>query len=561
MQKKCYITTPIYYANWAPHIGTAYTSLIADIYARIKRTIWYQVKFATGTDENGQKMKQSAAAEWKEVMEYLDNIAGMHLETWNTLQISYTDFIRTTHPTHQKYVQEILTQAYKSWDVYQWEYTWMYCVWCEAFKKESDLIEHEWEKVCEDHLKKPTHIQEKNWFFSLQKHTRNLQKFYKENQEYILPKYRYNEIKAFVDKGLEDFSISREWSDFWIPMPEIYSGKQSMVYIWFDALYNYLTVCRHPNDFTKDNNSVSGGVDDMSFWSEDCEIVHTLWKDISRFHAIYRPAMLMSSNNLVPMKEIINWFFTVDGQKMSKSLWNKIDPIETIEEVGRDALVYYLFSDIKIGNDGDFSTTRLLETRENVLKKWRWNLVSRIVKLAKKYEILWITEDDLFYMNIEKQQVLSFTKIETTTEEIKSDENSLEQLFFNISKDKVENIYNKYLESANYQELMREWFKCVQKANIYLSKKEPWVLLKSEETKEEWIRCIKYMLLYIKQLWLISSPFLIDWFARLQDIMQIQDTQRKSWKTEKNNEQLSEQFTYLLNLQTFEIQYWTWYIY
>jgi len=235
MQKKCYITTPIYYANGAPHIGTAYTSLIADIYARIKRTSWYMVKFATGTDENGQKMKQAATNEWKEVMEYLDDIAQSHLKTRDALQISYTDFIRTTHPTHQKHVQEILEEAHSTWDIYQWEYTWMYCLWCEWFKKDTDLIDHEWEKVCPDHLKKPESIQEKNRFFALSKYQEKLETFYKKNPDYVLPSHRYNEIKAFVENGLEDFSISREGSDFGIPMPKIYKWGESMVYIWFDA--------------------------------------------------------------------------------------------------------------------------------------------------------------------------------------------------------------------------------------------------------------------------------------------------------------------------------------
>ena len=359
MTKRCYITTPIYYANGEPHIGTAYTSLIADILARTKRMLGYQVKFATWTDENGQKMKQTAIEHNQEVMEFLDGIAKIHQDTRDAMNISYTDFIRTTHPTHHAFVTNILEDALSKWHVYQGEYEWLYCVGCEGFKKSSDLIEHQWKKVCPDHLKEPDSIKEKNRFFKLKEFQESLEEFYKHHPDFSIPGFRYNEIKSFVDQGLEDFSISREGSDFGIPLPDNFQDPWSVVYIRFDALYNYLTVCQYPQDFTKNWQSVSWEENDMVFRHNEAhpemsEVIHTLGKDISRFHAIYRPAMLMSSEYKIPNTEIINWFFTVDGQKMSKSLGNKIDPLDLVNEHGRDALVYYLFSDIKIGNDGDF---------------------------------------------------------------------------------------------------------------------------------------------------------------------------------------------------------------
>jgi methionyl-tRNA synthetase len=333
--------------------------------------IGYEVKFATGTDENGQKMKQSAEKVGKELMPYLDEIAAQHKDTWDALKISYTDFIRTTESRHHTFVQQMLQTTYDAGDIYQGEYEGMYCVGCEGFKKASDLIEHEGKKVCSDHLKEPDHIKEKNWFFKLSAYQQKLEQFYTEHPEFCQPDYRFNEIKSFVAQGLEDFSISREGSDFGVQLP---FDQDSVTYIWFDALYNYLTVCQEG---------------DEAFWTNG-EVVHVIGKDIGRFHAIFRPCMLKSSGNLPKLetrKEIINGYFTVDGQKMSKSIGNVIHPLELVEEHGRDALVYYLFSDIKIGNDGDFSRERFTSTKENVLKKGWGNLVARVCKMAQKNNI------------------------------------------------------------------------------------------------------------------------------------------------------------------------------
>ncbi len=210
MTKRIYLTTPIYYANGAPHIGHAYTSLIGDVVARAKRMLGYDVKYATGTDENGQKMVQVAQAVGKEVKVFLDEVAAEHRRTWDEMRITYTDFIRTTEPRHHTFVQEMLQKTFDQGDIYQGEYEGLYCIGCEGFKKPADLIEREGKMVCPDHLTPPQVLKEKNRFFKLASYQDRLQEFYKKNPAFCIPQFRFNEILSFVDQGLEDFSISRE---------------------------------------------------------------------------------------------------------------------------------------------------------------------------------------------------------------------------------------------------------------------------------------------------------------------------------------------------------------
>ncbi len=569
MTKRCYITTPIYYANGAPHIGTAYTSLIADIYARTKRVLWYQVKFTTWTDENGQKMKQSAADQGKEVMEYLDEIAKIQQSTWDELKISYTDFIRTTHPTHHAFVQEILQDALKKWHVYQGEYEGLYCLGCEGFKKESDLIDHEWEKVCPDHLKAPNSIKEKNWFFKLSEFEDLLKKFYDHHEGFAKPWFRFNEIKSFVEQWLEDFSISREWWEFGIPLPKDFNDDWSVVYIRFDALYNYLTTCLHPQDFTRNWQSISGEENDMIFWDnktnpEDSEVIHMIGKDISRFHAIYRPAMLMSSDYMAPTTEVINGFFTVDGQKMSKSLGNKIDPLELLAEHGRDALVYYLFSDIKIGNDGDFSRDRFEVAKENVLKKGWGNLVSRVSKLCKKYKINDVSVSDSALKRLLDKE---FALETWYWESLKFDwASQLLQNFINL-KQWNWSIYewmNLYIWNLDYMWYIRQRFSKIQLCNQYMQQQEPWVKIKNPATEQIAKEDLQLMLWMIKNLALVSSPFLVDWFSKIQSIIAINNPDRTAFQTfenESDSEWIAKKFQTLLELTEFEVEFGEGYVY
>ncbi|AHB41337.1 hypothetical protein P148_SR1C00001G0546 [candidate division SR1 bacterium RAAC1_SR1_1] len=463
MAKKFLVTTPIYYPNGYPHIGHANSSFIADVYARYKRLLGYEVKFSTGNDENSQKILQKAQEEGTPVMEYLDAMAKKREEVWQSLSITYTDFIRTTAPHHKELVQKVLQKAYDAGDIYEGLYKGYYCVGCESFKKESDLVKNEkGDLICPDHLKTPDVLTEKNRFFKLKKYEQAIKDFYKEYPNFVEPGYRFNEVKSFVEGGLEDFSVSRETNTFGIPLP---FDPSQVTYVWYDALFNYVTVSQQEG-----------------FRDETTEKVHILGKDIVRFHAIFWPAMLMSAEMALPNHEYVTGYFTVDGQKMSKSLGNVIDPVEMIEKYDRDAVVFMLMYDVPIGSDGDFSEERLGNLYESMLIGARGNLVNRVVSLCSKYEI---------------------------TAGKCTDEN-----FF--SGFSISTIEEKYLKSGNLQGYLQDRYRLVQSANEYITKAEPWKKYKDEATKEEAISDLKFLLYIVKNLALLSAPFLVNGFSKIQ---------------------------------------------
>jgi len=283
MKDTFYITTPIYYTNWVPHIGNSYASLICDVLSRYNKISGKQVKFCTWVDENSQKALTSAEEAGMEIEPYLDMMADKHKAVWDGLGIGYTDFIRTTEPRHHEFVREVLQKSFDNGDIYEWEYEGMYCVWCEAFKKDDDLVfqnKTSWEtfpitpkvkpsdniiKICPDHLKTPDTIKEKNYFFKLSKYEDKLKQLYKDRPDFVMPSDRFNEVIAFTHRGLEDFSISRETNTFGIKLP---FDDSQVTYVWYDALFNYLTVCQDGQEH---------------FWPAD---LHVVGKDIIRFHAI-----------------------------------------------------------------------------------------------------------------------------------------------------------------------------------------------------------------------------------------------------------------------------------
>jgi methionyl-tRNA synthetase len=362
MPKKFYITTPIYYSNWVPHIGHAYSSLIADTIASYHRLQIEDVRFCTGVDENSQKVVESAESLQMETMTYADMMAAQHRAVWDGLDIGYTDFIRTTEVRHRNYVQKVLQKSFDAGDIYEGYYEGLYCVGCEGFKKESDLVDGK----CPDHPNKPlSQLKEKNYFFRLSKYQDRILKFYEENPDFVKPKSRYNEIIEFVRGGLEDFSISRETNTFGIPLP---FDPSQVTYVWYDALFNYLTVVQD---------------DESKWWPAD---MHVIGKDIVRFHGIYWPAMLWSAGYNAPHQLLTTGHFTVDGQKMSKSIGNVIDPVAYIWEYSRDMLVLYLFTAFPIGEDGDFSRDQAILIFNAKLSNNLGNLLNRAIALALKID-------------------------------------------------------------------------------------------------------------------------------------------------------------------------------
>lgn len=520
--KKFLVTTPIYYPNGYPHIWHAYASFIADFFARYKRLLGYEVKFSTGNDENSQKIVQAAEKEGQDIMTYLDVMWAKREQVWTDAKISYTDFIRTTHPEHKKLVQKMLQTSFDTWDIYEWEYRWYYCVGCEGFKTEKDLISKDGQLVCPDHLTKPDLITEKNRFFRLKEYENKLKEIYIKNPQFIVPDYRFNEVKSFVNGWLEDFSVSRESNTFGIPLP--FDDKQ-VTYVRYDALFNYVTACQ------KD-----------TFWTEDTEIIHILGKDISRFHAIFRPAMLMSVQLPLPDKEFITGYFTVNGQKMSKSLGNVIDPIEMIQNYDRDAVIFNLLYDIPIGADGDFSEERLRNVYESMLIGWRGNLVNRVTSLCKKYEI---TEGK------NNQNLLNKLVYNEEWNE------SPEALLWLLNVHDVEigtYIENHYLKHWLLQKYLQDRYKLVQKSNEFITKAEPWVKRKNPDTKQDAENDLKFLLYIIKNLALLSAPILINGFAKIQDMFGNDELNKiDSWKNTMNDDFKTvfdmENFTVNLNPQ------------
>ncbi len=364
MADKFYITTPIYYSNDVPHVGHAYSSFIADTLAYYKRLEWFDVKFSTGVDENSQKVVEKAQENWMDVMQYADMMATKHRELWDNSWIRYTDFVRTTEPRHRELVQKVLQKSFDNGDIYEGVYNGMYCVGCEWFKKESDLIN--WR--CPDHPNKEIqHLAEKNYFFRLSKYQDRLLEFYANNPDFVKPRYKFNEIIEFVKWGLEDFSVSRETNKFGIPLP---FDADQVTYVWYDALFNYVTYCQE---------------DESKWWPAD---VHVIGKDIIRFHGIYWPAMLWSAWYEAPHNLLVTGYLTLDGQKISKSIGNVISPAEYIEEYSRDMLLLYLFMGFPIGEDGDFDRAQAILMYNAKLSNNLWNLLNRFIALSLK---LWGT--------------------------------------------------------------------------------------------------------------------------------------------------------------------------
>ncbi len=370
--RKFYITTPIYYVNDKPHIGHAYTTIVADTIARIHRQKGDAVQFLTGTDENSQKTVDAAIKNNEPVEEYTDRLAVAWQSAWQKIGISNTDFIRTTQKRHHEVVEGVWNSVEKKGDIYKGVYEGLYCTGCEDFKKPSDLVDG----LCPLHKKAPEHIKEENYFFKLSKYQNELLEYYRSHESFVVPANRFSEVIAFVEAGLEDISISREGKKWGIPVP---SDPHHVIYVWFDALINYIS-----------------GIG-LEAWRIHPADVQTVGKDILRFHAVIWPAMLLSAGLPLPKQIIANGFFTVSGEKISKSLGNAIDPLGLVEKYGTDAIRYFLLREIPLGDDGDFSYEKLEGRYNSDLANGIGNFSARVLALAAKKSPLAYTavEDDI----------------------------------------------------------------------------------------------------------------------------------------------------------------------
>ncbi len=387
MDNKFYITTPIYYINDKPHIGHAYTTIAADVLARWRFGQGEDVTFSTGVDENAQKTVDAAAKHNEEIHAYTDRMAGIWESTWEKLGISNTDFIRTTEPRHAEVVSDFWKRMEAAGDIYRGKYEGWYCTACETFYKEEDLVS---DGLCPIHKTKPEWVSEENYYFALSKYQQPLLDFYAAHEDFVAPAYRFNEIKSFVERGLEDVSFSREKKPWGIPVPD---DPDQVIYVWADALVNYITVM--------------GGIEG---WEQHPADIHMMAKEIARFHAIIWPAMLMSAGLPLPGQIVVHGFFTIDGVKISKSLGNVIDPLDMAERYGIDALRYFLLREIPFGEDGDFSETKLKDRYNSDLANGLGNFAARILALAEKEELKKGKLDSAFELEIQKMQQTVFLK-------------------------------------------------------------------------------------------------------------------------------------------------------
>ncbi len=369
MDKNFYITTPIYYPSAKPHMGHAYSSIIADFFARFKLIDDYQVHFLTGTDEHGLKIQRSAENAGKEPQIFCDQISQTFRDLSDTLNLSNTDFIRTTESRHKKTVQHLWSVLEKNNDIYLSNYSGWYSVSDEAFYNEDEIEELDGKKIAISSKSSVEWIEEESYFFRLSKWEKPLLEYYEANPGFISPESRKNEVISFVKSGLKDLSVSRKSFSWGIPVP---NNNNHVIYVWLDALTNYLSALRYPNTD-----------DDLfkKFWPAS---IHLIGKDILRFHAVYWPAFLLAAKIDLPKKVYGHGWILSGEEKMSKSKGNILDPLEIIKEYGLDPLRYYLIKEVSFGNDGNISQDRLEDCINSDLANNYGNLCQRVTAFAIK---------------------------------------------------------------------------------------------------------------------------------------------------------------------------------
>ncbi|MDR3315421.1 MAG: methionine--tRNA ligase, partial [Coriobacteriales bacterium] len=436
-----YLTTPIYYVNGVPHLGTAYTTIASDALARFERMNGRDTWFLTGLDEHGQKVAQAAAEHGVSPQEWVDGIAPRFKDAWAMLDITYDDFIRTTEERHTQGVQRLCTTLKDNGYLYKDTYEDWYCVPEETFFTEEQSVIEADKHLCPDCGRELTYVSEENWFFKLSAFEEPLLKFYEENPEFICPQTRRNEVISFVKGGLKDLSISRTTFDWGIPLP---FDPSHVIYVWVDALINYIT-------------AVGYGSDDPALQAEFARRwpaeVHFVGKDIIRFHCVIWPAMLMAAGVEPPRKVFAHGFLLTKGEKMSKSRGNVMTPEELTRIFGVDAYRYYFLSDVQFGADGSISLARMAQVYNADLANSWGNLCSRVFTMTQKY----------------LEGIVPDLRSETVA--------ALNQSMGNPLAELAEDLYGRYAAAMNaidYSGALATVRELCDRTNLYIEESAPW---------------------------------------------------------------------------------------
>ena len=489
--KNYYITTPIYYPSGKPHMGHAYSSIIADVIARYKRLEGYNVHFLTGTDEHGLKIQREAEKNKKDTQIFCNEISMKFKELTKILNLSNNDFIRTTEKRHYSSVEDLWNKLVNSGDIYLDKYKGWYSVSDEAYYDNDEIEDRDGTKIAKSSGSKVEWVEEESFFFKLSSWSKKLLDHYKSNPDFILPKSRSNEVIKFVEKGLKDLSVSRTSFSWGIPVPK---NQKHVIYVWLDALTNYLSAVNYPNtssDLYK------------KFWPAD---LHIIGKDILRFHAIYWPAFLMAAKLPLPKRIFGHGWILSDEKKMSKSLGNILDPVDIINNYGIDQLRYYLIKEVSLGNDGNVSLENLKNCINNDLANNYGNLCQRVFSFIKKN----------CKNKIPKRNSL-IKKEETLTIKLKKDVEKLNEL---INKQDLNN-YIKQVIDYSFD------------SNKYFNDSEPWSLKKTDPKQME---SVLYSIVeQIKNISILLLPIIPTSANKILDILNIKKDLRNISEINQNN--------------------------
>lgn len=477
--KNYYITTPIYYVNDVPHIGSAYPTIACDVLARFKRLDGYKVLFTTGTDEHGLKVKQSAEKAGMTPQEFTDKVSQNFRDLCVAMNFSNDDFIRTTEERHIKACQHLWNELVKRGEIYLDKYAGWYAVRDEAYYTEDEITTNAAGKKVGPSGAEVEWMEEESYFFRLSAWGDKLMDFYAAHPDFVMPDTRFNEIKSFVRSGLKDLSVSRTTFDWGVPVP---GNEKHVMYVWIDALTNYLTVAGYPNDISE-------------FWPAD---LHMVGKDISRFHAVYWPAFLMAAGIAPPKRVFAHGWWTIEGEKMSKSVGNVIAPADLIARYGVDASRFFVLREVPFGNDGDFSHANALARINSDLANGLGNLAQRTLSFI--------------YKNCEE-------KIPAPSELTEND-----KALLNKAQNEMLKNVRAELDIQKFHKALDAMWDVVNAANVYIDVEAPWSLKKTDTVR---MNTVLYVLCEtIRCLGIIIQPVMPESASKILDQLKVGEGER-----------------------------------